>query len=150
MGKIRATTLACFLGMVIGSANILASIQSPLEVFSSYSLTCPYLTQAEEQHIPRGGAYSRFPPHPLSWAHNCLRIRFSEHLHKEVEGEWEPGGSLSSCCLLFLLTFRPTQGPDQGKEGRQESSTTAAAPLCDTGQIVSSRWTTSNSKEYRS
>ena len=43
----RVTTLACFLGVVGGSANILASIQSPLEGFSVYILACSYLGQAE-------------------------------------------------------------------------------------------------------
>lgn len=60
----RVTILACFLGVVGGSANILASIQSPLEGFSVYILACPYLGQAER--VPRGGAYSSSLPLILS------------------------------------------------------------------------------------
>ena len=48
MGKARTTTLARFLGMVIGLANILANVQTPREMFSLYGLTYPQLAQQRE------------------------------------------------------------------------------------------------------
>lgn len=50
-------TLACFLGVVTGSANVLASIQSPLEGLSVCILASPCSASAETERVPRGGAY---------------------------------------------------------------------------------------------